>query len=134
MRPTLFTHTLLSRRTLLKSLWTAPLLLRPSPFYGSNGSTVSSAAALPPDYSVLPRYVPSYPARSPLEDVLHKVPPGADEFTLEGPAHAIGRVLERWSRSLQAGALHDLRDSIQADVRFSPFTARPCATPLQAAF
>ncbi len=112
----------LSRRSLLMSLGTAPLLFRPAPLHGSRW--FEDAAYGSPDpaaHGFDTRYVPSYPVRSPLEDMLSRVRPGSDEFVLEGPAFEIGGVLSRWARALRSGALRDARLFCHPSVRFSAF-------------
>jgi Flp pilus assembly protein TadD/peroxiredoxin len=47
------------------------------------------------------RFTPHYPAKSPLDDVLRLVTPGADEFVTEKYAFEIGRLLNEWSRGLK---------------------------------
>ncbi len=47
------------------------------------------------------RVTPHYPAKSPLDDVLRKVIPGADEYVTEKYAFEIMRLLEEWSRALK---------------------------------
>jgi len=48
------------------------------------------------------RVTPHYPAKSPLDDVLRLVPPGADEFVTEKYALEIGRLLNEWGQALKA--------------------------------
>src|SRR5579862_1435819 len=72
----------LTRRTLLKSLGLAPLLLRPAPFYGSSWLLGSPEAIgkQPPALAFADvRLTPHYPAKSPLAEILRLVPPGSDE-------------------------------------------------------
>ncbi len=110
----------LSRRSLLKSLGTAPLLFRPSPFHGSEwlpATSAEPAQAAAPSLDI--RFVPSYPARSPLEDVLRRVKPGSDEFIMEGYAWQIGLVLDGWKEALRSGSLSDLKATIHPAVQFS---------------
>src|SRR5271156_186549 len=96
----------LSRRSLLKTIGLAPLILRSAPlhgffpgfFPGLPGNSVSSF----PLSDV--RLMPHYPARSPLEDVLRLVTPGSDEYVTEKYAFEIGELLQQWSRTLKASA------------------------------
>ncbi|MDE3188684.1 MAG: VCBS repeat-containing protein, partial [Acidobacteriota bacterium] len=95
----------LSRRTILKSVGLAPLLLRPAPFCGS--SLLFAATRLPADRNpAFPfadvRLTPHYPAQSPLADVLRLVPPGSDEYITEKYAFEIESILKQWSQSLKA--------------------------------
>ncbi len=96
---------LLSRRSLLKTMGLAPLLLRPAPFHGSRlffGNpwrfAVEKSAFALSDV----RLTPHYPARSPLEDVLRLVAPGSDEYVTEKYAFEIGMLLQQWSDALKA--------------------------------
>jgi hypothetical protein len=50
------------------------------------------------------RLTPQYPAKSPLDDVLRLVPPGADEFVTEKYAFEIGRLLNEWGQAFKAGS------------------------------
>ena len=95
----------LSRRSLLKGLAAAPLLLRTSPLHGSS---LLFAPPVPLPDRDLPlhvsdvRLVPHYPKKSALEEVLRLVPAGSDEYPAEGYAFAIQAALSRWSDSLRA--------------------------------
>ncbi len=111
----------LSRRSLLKRLGVAPLLLRPSPLLGEMWWSPAGGDASPEPMIGDLRFIPSYPARSPLEDVLRRVRPGSDEFLTEGYAYEMGLVLDSWSRSLIAGTIDDLRSSLLPTVQFSSF-------------
>jgi Flp pilus assembly protein TadD/peroxiredoxin len=99
-----------SRRTLLKSLSFAPLLLRPAPFHGA--SLLFDTALDPPSPSpeflfTDARLKPHYPATSPLADVLRLVAPGSDEFSTEKYAFEIEAILKEWSQAFKA-PVHDL--------------------------
>src|ERR1700679_4137728 len=81
----------LTRRSLLKTMGLAPLLLRPAPFHGSSllvpwFSATEKAAFGFSDV----RLTPHYPAKSPLEDVLRLVAPGSDGYVTEKYAFEIG--------------------------------------------
>jgi len=108
-------HTL-SRRTLLKGLGVAPLLLRPSPLhgysllFGPEGPLNGQDSPFP--FSDI-RLVPHYPTKSPLEGVLRLVLPGSDEYANEKYAFEIESVLSRWSVALRE-SVHD--DSALANV------------------
>lgn len=103
MRPKKNENHLLSRRTLLKNMAWAPLLLHSAPFHGSPFlfGPPEQSADLP--FSDI-RLTPRYPARSPLEDVLGLVAPGSDEYVTEKYAFEIGMLLQRWSDALKAAA------------------------------
>lgn len=96
---------LLSRRTLLKSMGLAPLLLRPAPFYGSS-FLFGSRTIHPSLDSAFPftdtRLTPHYPAKSPLADILRLVAPGSDEYVTEKYAFEIESLLNQWSQALKA--------------------------------
>jgi Flp pilus assembly protein TadD/peroxiredoxin len=90
----------LSRRSLLKAMGWAPLLLRSAPFHGSAFlfRTAGNKSAFP--LSDL-RFTPHYPAKSPLEDVLRLVNPDSDEYVTETYAFEIEKALRKWSQSLK---------------------------------
>ena len=95
----------LTRRSLLKTMGLAPLLLRPAPFHGSRlffgnpwGSRYEKSAFALSEV----RLTPHYPARSPLEDVLRLVAPGSDEYVTEKYVFEIGMLLQQWSDALRA--------------------------------
>lgn len=122
--PTLFPGSSpLSRRSLIKQLGLAPLLLRPSAF-----SLLGSAAVLdlPSPAAPLPfadlRYQPHYPAPSPLEDVLRLVQPGLDAFPSELFAAQLEALLAVWTRYLEAGSLNALLPSLADSLEASPLT------------
>src|SRR5271169_4805723 len=96
---------LLSRRTLLKGMGLAPLLLRPAPFYGAP-FLFGSPTVFPNQNPAFPfsdiRLTPHYPAKSPLEGVLRLVAPGSDEYVTEKYAFEIGTLLRQWSEGLRA--------------------------------
>src|SRR5260370_12175166 len=90
----------LSRRRLLKSIGLAPMLFCPAPFRASSFLFESweTLPREPSDFSFADiRLTPHYPARSPLEDVLRLVAPGADEYVTERYAFEIGSRLNQWS-------------------------------------
>jgi Flp pilus assembly protein TadD/peroxiredoxin len=94
---------LLTRRSLLKTMGLAPLLLRPAPFYGSSLVFRWSLAAEKSAFGFSDvRLTPHYPAKSPLEDVLRLVVPGSDGYVTEKYAFEIGTLLQQWSEALRA--------------------------------
>src|SRR5580692_7261692 len=110
---------LLSRRSLLKTMGLASLVLRAAPLHGSSFA-FGLPASLASDRSTLPlsdvRLTPRYPAKSPLEDVLRRVAPGSDEYVTEKSAFEIESLLRQWGQALQASvgdrlALAKLLDS-----------------------
>jgi Flp pilus assembly protein TadD/peroxiredoxin len=98
---------LLSRRSLLKTMGLASLVLRPAPFHGSS-SVFGLPGVFAAERSAFPlsdvRLTPRYPARSPLEDVLRLVAPGSDEYVTEKYAFEIETVLQQWSQTLKTSA------------------------------
>jgi tetratricopeptide (TPR) repeat protein len=116
----------LSRRELLRQLGLAPLLLRPSAFAAF--ARMPGPAALRPS-SPLPgapqfggeRYIPQYPARSPLEDVLRLVQPGLDQYPTERDAAALESTLAAWAVSLQAGGTAGIEALFAPHLQASPF-------------
>ncbi len=114
----------LSRRRLLQGLGLTPLLLRASPFLGAwSPLPAAPARASLPDFADL-RYEPSYPARSPLEDVLRRVRPGSDEFVTEGYAYEIGLVLDRWRGYLKDRSFGPMRQSFHPSLEATSFVPR----------
>ena len=113
-----------SRRALLKSMGFAPLLLRPSPFFGS--SLLFDPRSPSPSRS-LPfadaRLTPHYPEQSPLAEVLRLVAPGSDEYVTEKYAFEIESLFKQWSQALKASP-HDLspwQTSLHAAIQASSF-------------
>ncbi len=98
----------LTRRSLLKTMGLAPLVLRPAPSadphccLGLHWSLRYEKSAFP--FSEV-RLTPHYPAKSPLEDVLRLVAPGSDEYVTEKYAFEIGTLLQQWSEALRASVL-----------------------------
>jgi len=105
----------------------APLLLRPSPFWGSS-VLIDPLEVFANQNSTLPfsdvRLTPHYPARSPLADVLRFVPPGSDEYITEKYAYEIESLLKQWSQALRAS----IRDLTHLESFLSPSIE---ATPLK---
>src|ERR1700676_3288892 len=93
----------ISRRAILKGLATAPVLFRPAPFFAASISP--DPPSLYDPSSALPfsdtRFVPHYPSRSPLADVIGLVAPGSDEYASEKYAVEIESILTRWSAELR---------------------------------
>ncbi|HTZ58838.1 MAG TPA: tetratricopeptide repeat protein [Acidobacteriaceae bacterium] len=96
-----------SRRSLLKTMGLAPLILRTAPLHGSS-LWFGFPGALGSEDHNFPlsdiRLTPHYPARSPLEDVLRLVTAGADEYVTEKYAFEIAALLNRWSQALKVSA------------------------------
>ncbi len=111
----------LSRRSLVKQLGLAPLLLRPSALSMLVGTQAFGQPASPmPEPSLELRYKPLYPAPSPLEDVLRLVQPGLDEFTTEVYAAQLETILETWAQSFEQGRLNGLWPALANPLEASP--------------
>src|SRR5579885_1530031 len=94
------THSL-SRRAFLR-MGLAPVLLRSAPLLGLFPSGDLSSINRSSRFSLADiRLKPSYPARSPLEDVLRRVVPGSDEYITEKYAFEIDQLFRQWSRALK---------------------------------
>jgi Flp pilus assembly protein TadD/peroxiredoxin len=126
----------LSRRTLLRNLGAAPLILHPSPFFGSS-LLFDPIDFFPTRNPALPffdvRLAPNYPSKSPLADVLRLVPPGSDSYITEKYAFEIDAQLKQWSIALKASArdlspLADMLDSSIEASSFTPATENPIRT------
>src|SRR5205807_78078 len=110
-----------SRRTFLRGMQWAPLLFLPAPLHGltlpslHSGIFEDAASAFPFADS---RLSPHYPAKSPLDDVLRQVVPGADEYVTEKYAFEIMRLLNEWSRALREAspALSVLAEFLSASI------------------
>jgi Flp pilus assembly protein TadD/peroxiredoxin len=76
----------------------------PAPLLGSTGARWLSELSPTPEFEMplaYPRLVPHYPTRSPLENVLRLVNPGADAYVTEKYAFDIELLLKGWTESLQ---------------------------------
>ena len=64
------------------------------------------------------RLTPHYPTKSPLDDILLKVVPGADEYVTEKYAFEIMQLLGEWSRALKTAppALASLAKFLDASI------------------
>ncbi len=71
------------------------------------------------------RLTPHYPAKSPLDDVLRLVAPGADEFATEKYAFEIARLLNDWGQALKTAppALSALANFLDSSVEATPIAA-----------
>ncbi|MGH9545112.1 MAG: tetratricopeptide repeat protein [Terriglobales bacterium] len=102
-----------------------PVLLLPAPLQGSPSRRLHSQT--PRDRtSSFPfadfRLTPHYPAKSPLDDVLLRVVPGADEYLTEKYAFEILPLLDEWSRRLKTHppALAALTNFLDASIEAAP--------------
>ncbi|KAA6464775.1 tetratricopeptide repeat protein [Acidobacteria bacterium AB60] len=90
-----------SRRAILKSLAMAPGFFRVAPLLGA----IAPARFLPEaDKTSAPlletRFVPHYPAQSPLADVMTRIAPGSDEYLTERFAAEIEVILKDWGKRM----------------------------------
>jgi Flp pilus assembly protein TadD/peroxiredoxin len=96
-----------SRRAFLSKMRWAPVLFSPAPIHARAFESflleTRGEPGSPPEFADF-RITPHYPAKSPIDDVLRKVAPGADEYVTEKYAFEIMRLLGEWSRALKAGA------------------------------
>jgi Flp pilus assembly protein TadD/peroxiredoxin len=131
-------NNVLSRRTILKTMGLAPLLLRPAPLLGSN-FLFGPRGGFPSPESPFPfsdvRLTPHYPARSPLADVLSLVAPGSDGYPTEKYAFEIESLLAEWGQALKA-SVHDssaLLKMIESDIAGCSLTPSK-ETPLRSGY
>jgi tetratricopeptide (TPR) repeat protein/peroxiredoxin len=99
----------LSRRTVLKGLGFAPVLLRAAPLMGlMDGLDEPVSNEQSASFLTLAdvRYRPHDPEDSPLADVLRLVAPGSDSYITEKYAVEIENVLRRWGAALQTSTAH----------------------------
>jgi Flp pilus assembly protein TadD/peroxiredoxin len=92
-----------SRRTFLKQISCAPILFIPASFQSpliSRPQAVFSASTAHFPFADV-QFVPHYPEKSPLDDVLRLAAPGSDEYIVEGYAAQIMALLAEWSRQLK---------------------------------
>src|SRR5277367_5417520 len=96
-----------SRRSFLRGMRWAPVLLLPAPMQARAFRPVRfETAADCHAFEVADhRITRHYPAKSPLEDLLRKAAPGTDEYVTEKYAMEIWRLLDRWSEALKSGSL-----------------------------
>ena len=115
------------RRTFLRSMRWAPVLLLPAPIrvypFGPENSSVwgERSADLPfADF----RLTPHYPTKSPFEDVLRHVVPGGDEFVTEKYAAKIAQLLGGWAQALKSTppALAVVAKFLDASIEANSFT------------
>ena len=96
-----------SRRKFLTRMAWAPMVLIPSKFRASSlqllPGFLQGKPALPPLFPSFAdlRLVPHYPEKSPLEDSLTKIIPGADEYITEKYAFEIIALFRKWADGLK---------------------------------
>src|ERR1700676_2388487 len=114
----------ISRRIFLRGMRWAPVLFVPAPLqaWPLGLKLAAPPRAIPPFPLADSRVTPHYPAKSPLDDVLRLVAPGADEFVTEKYAFEIGRLLNKWSQALNAAppALHVLATFLDPSLQAAP--------------
>jgi Flp pilus assembly protein TadD/peroxiredoxin len=116
----------ISRRNFLRGMRWAPILFVPAPLralpFGSKLAAPPRAIPFFPFADF--RFTPHYPAKSPLDDVLRLVRPGADEFVTEKYAFEIARLLNNWSQALKVAppALSALAGFLDASLEATPLT------------
>jgi hypothetical protein len=96
-----------SRRAFLRGMRWAPVVFLSSPIHAAGLRShlfEFPRGGVPPFPLSDTRFTPQYPAKSPLDDVLQLVTPGADEYVTERYAAEITRLLDAWSRGLQKAA------------------------------
>jgi Flp pilus assembly protein TadD/peroxiredoxin len=100
------------------------MLFVPAPMQAFSFGVKFAAAprAVPPFPLADYRFTLDYPAKSPLDDVLRLVAPGADEFVTEKYVFEIGRLLNAWGKAVKADppALNVLRAFLDDSVEASP--------------
>jgi len=103
MRPTRGEHGS-SRRTFLQQMGWAPLLFLPAPLQGAligARSREAWAGRIPQFPFSDIHFVPHYPEKSPLDEILRFADPGTDEYMAEGYAAQIMALLVDWSEELK---------------------------------
>ena len=94
----------ISRRTILKSLGSAPLVFRSAPIYPFYLHDSRESPHLNEFAMDEVRLSPHYPTDSPLSDIFRMVPPGSDEYPLERFAIEIEGLFETWGKTLRKRA------------------------------
>ncbi|MGH9538906.1 MAG: FG-GAP-like repeat-containing protein [Terriglobales bacterium] len=116
-----------SRRIFLRTVRWAPVLFLPSPFCAGALQSLFADASPPSSFPFADlRFVPRYPTKSPLDEVLRHLVPGADAYVTEKYAFEIAQLLKEWSRSLQASppALTTLAKFLHPSIEGSSLAAR----------
>jgi tetratricopeptide (TPR) repeat protein len=117
----------ISRRAFLQGMRWAPILFVPAPMRAlSFGSKLVAPPRAIPSFPFADfRLTPHYPAKSPLDDVLRLVAPGADDFVTEKYAFEIARLLNDWSLALKAAppALDVLASFLDASLEATPLAS-----------
>src|SRR5271163_3627659 len=123
----------MSRRNFLGAMGWAPTLLLPAPLraWHLHPPAEENLAA---QHLSLPfadvRLLPHYPVKSPLDELLRKVDPVADDYATEKYAFEIGRLLDDWSTGLKTAPpaskiVAKFLDEAVAGYSLERFTERP---------
>ncbi|MDE3104955.1 MAG: VCBS repeat-containing protein [Acidobacteriota bacterium] len=107
----------ISRRWFLRGLGAGSILLRAAPLFGQSPGSSGEQPHVPLLQEF--RYVPHYPERSPLADVLSLVEPGSDQYLTELYAQQLQRVLNGWSEALTGGGgwADHVQQALEPDLR-----------------
>jgi len=119
-----------SRRSFLQGMRWGPFAFLPAPLHSALflPNLERSASERLSDLSLTDtRYNPSYPSKSPIDDILRYVEPGTDEYVSEKYAAEIAEVLRGWSDELRLNpsSLQKVEESLYASFK----AASP--TPIQ---
>lgn len=113
-----------SRRSVLKALGLAPILLRPAPFFGASLLAIPLPVepAGPSSFADI-RLTPHYPAQSPLADIFSLVPPGSDSYVTEKYAAEISAILQQCGADLKTSraGFAGFNVAIDPSIDFTPF-------------
>ncbi|HZQ95539.1 MAG TPA: FG-GAP-like repeat-containing protein [Candidatus Sulfotelmatobacter sp.] len=85
----------------------APVLFLPAPFKDGvlNTRLGETYAARVPHFPFADaRFMPQYPEKSPLDEIIRLATPGTDEYVLEGYASQLMNLLHEWSQSFRTDA------------------------------
>jgi hypothetical protein len=125
-----------SRRTFLKQVQWAPVLFLPAPICSAlipPGLQRITPARAPQFPFASASFVPHYPAKSSLEDLLRLAAPGTDEYVVEGYAFELSALLEEWGQHVKVGQPATATMSKFVDSSIQSTALRPIReTPLRA--
>ncbi len=117
----------ISRRTFLRGMRCVPVLFVPAPLRSLpfGAKLAAPPRAIPFFPFADPRLSPHYPVKSPLDDVLRLVAPGADEFVTEKYASEIARLLNSWGQALKTAppALSALANFLDPSLEGTPLAS-----------
>src|SRR5258708_37727308 len=117
-----------SRRSFLRNARWSPLLYLPSPLSAGALDFLLPPSLAPASYPISfadSRLSPRYPFRSPLDEMLRLVAPGADAYVSEKYAFDISKLLDRWSAGLKSypPALETLAEFLHPFIEFNSLSA-----------